>query len=193
MSIAEAQPIRHLVHCLARRCGKRCCARTRAETLSRRASFTLSNHGQRVVTRQRLLQSASDIFLGWSKMHHTGNDFHVRQLRDMKGAFNFASFDIEDLAEYAVSCGTALAQSMAKAGDPALISGYVGKSSAFDQAIARFALSYAERNEADWAVLKSAVKAGTVQATHSSARDRTTRRKVSASACKGETFQRRNA
>ena len=124
-----------------------------------------SNHGQRVVTGQRLLQSASDIFLGWPKMHHTGNDFHVRQLRDMKGAFNFASFDIEDLAEYAVSCGTALSQSMAKAGDPALISGYVGKSSAFDQAIARFALSYAERNEADWAVLKSAVKAGKIQAT----------------------------
>ncbi|MBR8008550.1 DUF2252 domain-containing protein [Burkholderia vietnamiensis] len=124
-----------------------------------------ANHGQRVVTGQRLLQSASDIFLGWSKMHDTGNDFYVRQLRDMKGAFDFATFDIEDLAEYAVSCGTALAQSMAKAGDPALISGYVGKSAAFDDAIGRFALDYAEQNEADWAVLKSAVKAGRIQAT----------------------------
>ncbi|SIT40709.1 conserved hypothetical protein [Paraburkholderia piptadeniae] len=123
------------------------------------------NHGQRVVTGQRLLQSASDIFLGWSKMHHTGNDFYVRQLRDMKGAFDFTTFDVEDLAEYAVSCGTALAQSMAKAGDPALISGYVGKSAAFDEAIERFALAYAEQNEADWTVLKSAVKAGRIQAT----------------------------
>jgi uncharacterized protein (DUF2252 family) len=124
-----------------------------------------ANHGQRVVIGQRLLQSASDIFLGWSKMHHTGNDFYVRQLRDMKGAFDFTTFEVEDLAEYAVSCGTALAQSMAKAGDPALISGYAGKSSAFDEAIEQFALAYAEQNEADWNVLKSAVKSGRVQAT----------------------------
>jgi uncharacterized protein DUF2252 len=123
------------------------------------------NHGQRVVNGQRLLQSASDIFLGWSKMHHTGNDFYVRQLRDMKGAFDFTMLDVEDLAEYAVSCGIALAQSMAKAGDPALISGYVGRSAAFDEAIVRFALAYAEQNEADWAVLKAAVKAGRIQAT----------------------------
>jgi uncharacterized protein (DUF2252 family) len=123
------------------------------------------NHGQRVVNGQRMLQSASDIFLGWSKMHHTGNDFYVRQLRDMKGAFDFTTFDINDFGEYAVSCGTALAQSMAKAADPALISGYVGKSSAFDEAIVRFALAYANQNEADWAALKAAVKAGRIQAT----------------------------
>jgi uncharacterized protein (DUF2252 family) len=123
-----------------------------------------SNHGQRVVTGQRLLQSASDIFLGWSRMHHSGGDFYVRQLRDMKGAFDFSTFDVEDLSEYAVSCGTALAQSMAKAGDPALIAGYVGKSPAFDEAIERFALAYAEQNEADWRVLKSAVKSGRIQA-----------------------------
>lgn len=122
-----------------------------------------SNHGQRVVNGQRLLQSASDIFLGWSKMRHTGNDFYVRQLRDMKGAFDFTTFDVEDLGEYAVSCAHALAHSMAKAGDPALISGYVGKSNAFDEAIERFALAYAEQNEADWAALKAAVKTGRVQ------------------------------
>lgn len=122
------------------------------------------NHGQRVVNGQRLLQSASDIFLGWSRMHHTGNDFYVRQLRDMKGAFDFTTFDIEDLGEYAVSCAHALAHSMAKAGDAALINGYVGKSSAFDEAIERFALAYAEQNEADWTVLKAAVKAGRIQA-----------------------------
>lgn len=124
------------------------------------------NHGQRVVNGQRLLQSASDIFLGWSKMRHTGNDFYVRQLRDMKGAFDFTTFDVEDLGEYAVSCAHALAHAMAKAGDPALLTGYLGKSAAFDEAIERFALAYAEQNEADWTVLKAAVKAGRVQVIH---------------------------
>jgi len=121
------------------------------------------NHGQRVVNGQRLLQSASDIFLGWSKMQHTGNDFYVRQLRDMKGAFDFTTFDVEDLSEYAASCAHALAHSMAKAGDPALLVGYAGKSDAFDQAIERFALAYADQNEKDWSVLKAAVKAGRIQ------------------------------
>ncbi|MBC8745631.1 MULTISPECIES: DUF2252 domain-containing protein [Paraburkholderia] len=121
------------------------------------------NHGQRVVNGQRLLQSASDIFLGWSKMRHTGNDFYVRQLRDMKGAFDFTTFDVEDLGEYAVSCAHALAHSMAKAGDPALLCGYVGKSDTFDEAVVQFALAYAEQNEADWTVLKAAIKAGRIQ------------------------------
>ncbi|MEX3813149.1 DUF2252 domain-containing protein [Paraburkholderia sp. BR13439] len=121
------------------------------------------NHGQRVVNGQRLLQSASDIFLGWSKMQHTGNDFYVRQLRDMKGAFDFTTFEAEDLSEYAASCAHALAHSMAKAGDPALLIGYLGKSEEFDEAIERFALAYADQNEKDWSVLKAAVKAGRVQ------------------------------
>ncbi|MGN6807723.1 MAG: DUF2252 domain-containing protein [Trinickia sp.] len=125
-----------------------------------------ANHGQRVVNGQRLLQSASDIFLGWSKMHHTGSDFYVRQLRDMKGAFDFASFDVEDLGAYAVSCGTALAHALAKAGDPARMCGYLGKSDAFDAALETFAMAYAERNEADWSTLKAAVKAGRVAAIH---------------------------
>jgi len=123
-----------------------------------------ANHGQRVVTGQRLLQSASDIFLGWSKSRDMGVDFYVRQLRDMKVSFDFKTFDVEDLSEYAVSCGHALAHSMAKAGDPALIYGYIGRADAFDAAIESFALAYAERNEKDWSLLKSAVKAGRVQA-----------------------------
>jgi uncharacterized protein (DUF2252 family) len=122
-----------------------------------------ANHGQRVVTGQRLLQSASDIFLGWSRSRVMGVDFYVRQLRDMKGSFDFETFDVGDLSEYAVSCGHALAHSMAKAGDPALIYGYVGRSDTFDAAIESFALAYAERNEEDWSLLKSAVKAGRVQ------------------------------
>jgi len=122
------------------------------------------NHGQRVVNGQLLLQSASDIFLGWSRMRSTGNDFYVRQLRDMKGAFDFSNFDTKDLSEYAVSCGHAMAHAMAKAGDPAVMTGYLGKSDAFDEAILQFSLAYAERNEADWSALKTAVKSGRVQA-----------------------------
>jgi hypothetical protein len=124
----------------------------------------VANHGERVVNGQRLLQSASDIFLGWSKMRETGTHCYVRQLRDMKGAFEIASFDATDLSEYAVSCAHALAHSMAKAGDPALVLGYLGKSQAFDEAIEKFALAYADRNEADWSALKAAVKSGRVQA-----------------------------
>jgi uncharacterized protein (DUF2252 family) len=125
-----------------------------------------ANHGQRVATGQRLLQSASDIFLGWSTSQLNGIDFYVRQLRDMKGSFNVSVFDEQDLSEYATLCGKALAHAMAKAGDPALIAGYLGSSEAFDEGIARFAVAYADRNERDWQVLKSAIKAGRIRAMH---------------------------
>lgn len=124
----------------------------------------LTNHGQRVVTGQRLLQSSSDIFLGWTESKTSGFDFYVRQLRDMKGSFDFETFEPEDLNEYAESCGYAIARAMSKAGDPALIHGYVGKSKDFDRAMVSFALGYAEQNEADWLALKTAVKAGRVKA-----------------------------
>jgi uncharacterized protein (DUF2252 family) len=117
-----------------------------------------ANHGERVVTGQRLLQSASDIFLGWSRLSALGVDFYVRQLRDMKGSFDFRTFDANELSEYAVACAHALAHAMSKAGDPALIYGYVGQSEAFDEAVERFALAYAEQNEADWSALEAAVK-----------------------------------
>jgi uncharacterized protein (DUF2252 family) len=125
-----------------------------------------ANHGQRVVTGQRLLQSASDIFLGWAKARINGIDFYVRQLRDMKGAFDFSTFDEGDFREYAALCGHALAHAMAKAGDPALVAGYVGTSDAFDASIEQFSVAYADRNEKDWASLKSAVKAGRISAIH---------------------------
>jgi uncharacterized protein (DUF2252 family) len=125
-----------------------------------------ANHGERVVAGQRLLQSASDIFLGWSMVKETGIHFYVRQLRDMKGSFEFRTFAASDLSEYAVSCAHAMAHAMSKAGDPAIICGYLGKSDAFDAAIEQFALAYAEQNEADWSALKAAVKAGKIQAVH---------------------------
>jgi uncharacterized protein (DUF2252 family) len=128
------------------------------------ASSAYDNHGHRVVAGQRLLQSASDIFLGWSSSAASGFDFYVRQLRDMKGSFDIAAFNPAELETYARACGLALAISMGKAGDPALIAGYVGKSDAFDRAIERFAFGYAEQNERDYAAFAAAVKAGRLAA-----------------------------
>jgi uncharacterized protein (DUF2252 family) len=122
------------------------------------------NHGERVVCGQRLLQSASDIFLGWSRSVASGFDFYVRQLRDMKGAFDVEDFTFEELDTYARACGIALACSMTKAGDAAAIAGYVGKSDALDEAMQRFALAYADRNEADFAAFEAAVRAGRIEA-----------------------------
>ncbi len=121
------------------------------------------NHGQRVVIGQRLTQSASDIFLGWAQ-GKTGFHFFGRQLRDMK-----MSAPIEDLAPwqmraYAELCGRTLARAHAKSGDAALISGYLGKSDVFDQAIGKFSIAYADQNEKDHAALVAAVKKGRVEA-----------------------------
>lgn len=120
------------------------------------------NHGHRVVVGQRLVQSASDIFLGWTRGRH-GRDFYVRQLRDMK-----MSARIEEGASatqamlYAELCGRTLAHAHAKSGDAALISGYLGKSDDFDQAIGEFSLAYAGQNEKDYAAFATAVKDGKI-------------------------------
>jgi uncharacterized protein (DUF2252 family) len=121
------------------------------------------NHGHRVVVGQRLVQSASDIFLGWTRGRH-GRDFYVRQLRDMK-----MSARIEEGASatqamlYAELCGRTLAHAHAKSGDAALISGYLGKSDDFDQAIGEFSLAYADQNEKDYSALVTAVKDGKIE------------------------------
>ena len=124
-----------------------------------------ANHGQRVVVGQRLMQSASDIFLGWTQGRR-GRDFFIRQLRDMK-----MSARIEEGASaqqamlYAQLCGRTLAHAHAKSGDAALISGYLGKSDVYDQAVGEFALAYADQNEKDHAALVAAVRAGEIEAT----------------------------
>lgn len=123
-----------------------------------------THNGQRIVDGQRLSQATSDVFLGWASSKALGADFYVRQLRDMKGALDVTLFSATDMADYAQACGYALARSQAKAGDPALIAGYIGKSQAFNQAIASHAFAYADQNEADYAALKKAVKSGAVQA-----------------------------
>jgi uncharacterized protein (DUF2252 family) len=121
-----------------------------------------ANHGERVVEGQRLMQAASDMFLGWSKDSTLHVDFYVRQLRDCKTAANVDTMDYPHLVDYASHCGAALARAHAKAGDAAAISGYVGKSEALDAALARFADSYADQTEADYDALKAAAEAGRI-------------------------------
>lgn len=119
------------------------------------------HHGQRVVVGQRLMQAASDIFLGWT----TGpaGDYYVRQLRDAKIGPNVETFDSDDFAAFAEACGWNLARAHAKSGNAAVIGGYLGKSDEFDRAVADFAKKYADLTERDHAALKEAVKNGKVE------------------------------
>jgi uncharacterized protein (DUF2252 family) len=123
-----------------------------------------ANHGQRVVVGQRVMQSASDIFLGWSRAARKGFDFYVRQLRDMKGSIHMESLSPGDLLDYVEYCSWALARAHAKSGHAALISGYLGKGDAFDRAVADFAVAYADQTERDYAALVKGVRAGRVTA-----------------------------
>jgi len=115
--------------------------------------------GERVVHGQRLMQAASDIFLGWGSVEAVG-DFYVRQLRDMKGAYHYLDFNARDLEEYAEACGYGLARAHAKGGDASTIRGYLGTSRKFNESLAGFAARYADVNEADWNALKKAVTSG---------------------------------
>jgi uncharacterized protein (DUF2252 family) len=116
------------------------------------------NHGHRVVNGQRLMQSASDIFLGWSR--EGGHDYYVRQLRDMKAAADLEAMSGGELIAYSGLCGWVLARAHARAGDAAQIAGYLGKSAAFDEALAAFASAYADQTEQDYETFKAAVRAG---------------------------------
>jgi uncharacterized protein (DUF2252 family) len=120
------------------------------------------NHGQRVVNGYRLMQPASDMFLGWSR--GPKRDFFVRQLRDMKVSAMVETFGRAEMLIYAGWCGRALALSHARSGSPVVLSGYMGKSDAFDKAIASFSFAYADQNEKDHDALMSAIKAGKVEA-----------------------------
>jgi uncharacterized protein (DUF2252 family) len=121
-----------------------------------------SHHGQRVVMGQRLMQPASDLFLGWA-IGPKGRHFYLRQLRDVKLSVLVETFDAGELTIYARLCGWVLARAHAKAGDPWTISGYLGKHDQFDQAIGKFALAYADQAEQDHAALKAAVRAGRLE------------------------------
>jgi uncharacterized protein (DUF2252 family) len=122
-----------------------------------------SNHGQRVVNGYRLMQPASDIFLGWGRGRFH-RDYFVRQLRDIKISIRVETFGAPEMNLYATWCGRALALSHARSGSSVLLSGYMGKSDAFDKAIAAFSLAYADQNESDHATLETAVRQGKVMA-----------------------------
>ena len=121
------------------------------------------NQGQRVVTGQRLMQSSSDIFLGWVRGRR-GYDFYVRQLRDMKMSIPVEGFSAVRLARYARMCGWTLARAHDKSGDAATISGYLGKGDSFDQALGQYALAYADQTQKDHAALVNAIRSGRVKA-----------------------------
>jgi len=121
------------------------------------------NHGERVVVGQRLTQSSADIFLGWTRGPE-GRDFYVRQLRDMKVSFSFDEVTPARLKNYAEYCGQALARSHAKSGNAAMISGYLGKSDIFDEAVSRFSMEYSKQNQKDYDALLHAVRKGAIKA-----------------------------
>jgi len=124
-----------------------------------------AHQGERVVQGLRMVQPATDIFLGWTT-GESGRHFYVRQLRDVKLRPLIETFDAGVLEIYATICGWALARSHAKSGDPWMISGYLGKSEAFDAAAARFAVAYADLAEQDHERLKAAVRSGRIAVQH---------------------------
>jgi uncharacterized protein (DUF2252 family) len=121
-----------------------------------------ANHGQRVVHGIRMMQSASDIFLGWAE-GEAGRHFYVRQLKDMKIKPVVEVFTPAVMLQYADFCGWALAHAHARSGEPVKISGYLGKSDIFDKAVADFAVAYADQSEQDHEVLVRAVRAGKLE------------------------------
>ena len=118
------------------------------------------NHGQRVVTGQRLMQAASDIFLGWLRdpgIDGQARDFYGRQLRDWKGSAETERMSPEGMTVYGRLCGWTLARAHARSGDRIAIAAYLGGGASFDRAILGFSEAYAEQNERDYNALASAV------------------------------------
>jgi uncharacterized protein (DUF2252 family) len=121
-----------------------------------------ANDGQRIVEGQRLMQAASDIFLGWTH-GRSGRDFYIRQLRDVKLKPMVEIFSRSTMAEYGAVCGWTLARAHARSGDPAMIAGYLGSKDVFDKAVSTFAAAYADQAERDHAALAAAVRKGRIE------------------------------
>ena len=120
-----------------------------------------ANHGQRVIVGQRLMQSASDVFLGWTRGVN-GREFYVRQLRDMKLSAVIEDWDTGLLRQYARMCAHALARAHARSGDAAVIAGYMGSGQSFDDAVGEFATEYASQNRSDYRAFLSAIREGRI-------------------------------
>ena len=127
----------------------------------------LANHGRRVVAGQRVMQAASDIFLGWLRVKErdgVSRDYYVRQLHDWKGGVDVDSMLVPGATLYARLCGATLARAHARWGDRIAIASYLGKGGVFDRAIADFAVAYADQNERDYEVFVAAVNSGRLEA-----------------------------
>jgi uncharacterized protein (DUF2252 family) len=120
------------------------------------------HQGQRVVEGQRMLQAAGDVLLGWGTDPSSKIHYFVRQLWDAKGSMDVATMRPDAFAQYVQLCGRALARAHARTGDSVTISGYLGTSSRFAEAVADFAVAYADQTERDHAALLSALAAGTI-------------------------------
>ena len=119
-----------------------------------------ANPGERVVQGQRLMQPASDIFLGWTSVG--GRDYYLRQLRDWKGSVDIEKADAEVLGFYASMCGRTLARGHARSGDPVAIAAYLGASDRFTGALTAFAERYAAQNAEDYAAFEQAIADGRI-------------------------------
>ncbi len=126
-----------------------------------------ANHGERVVTGQRLMQGATDIFLGWQRIKGLDGetrDYYVRQFHDWKGSADVDRLLVPGATVYARICGATLARAHARWGDRIAIGSYLGKSDAFDQAVADFSAVYADQNERDYQAITAAVNSGRLSA-----------------------------
>jgi uncharacterized protein (DUF2252 family) len=122
-------------------------------------------HGERVVQGQRLMQAASDIFLGWTKGYEENRYLYFRQLRDMKGSAVVEGMAPFALTFYGRQCGWTLARAHARTGDPVAISTYLGGDDLFDQSITDFSKRYADQNEQDYQAFCDAVDSNRIAAT----------------------------
>jgi uncharacterized protein (DUF2252 family) len=120
--------------------------------------------GQRVVQGQRLMQAASDIYLGWAKGSEDNRHMYWRQLRDMKISATVETMGPLTLATYARFCGQTLARAHARSGDAVAIAAYLGKKDRFDQAITDFSQRYADQNDRDYAAFREAIQTGRLEA-----------------------------
>jgi uncharacterized protein (DUF2252 family) len=120
--------------------------------------------GERVVAGQRLMQAASDIFLGWTKGYEQDRFYYWRQLRDMKGSIDVESMAPAGMAFYADVCGWTLARAHARSGDPVAIASYLGGGDRFDRAMTDFAERYADQNERDYEAFCEAIRSGRLEA-----------------------------
>ena len=124
-----------------------------------RGKSRFAHQGYRVVYGQRLMQAASDIFLGWFSSAY-GHDYYIRQFRDMKISAEIETFKPGTLMAYATLCGIVLARAHAKAGDASTIAGYLGSTDQFDIALAKYSEAYADQAESDFKLFQDAIRSG---------------------------------